>query len=121
MDNNNKLGTLTAKMDALRAKGFSDDEINQILSGGASSPAVKTVEEKEHIEQWNNRVDSVHKYEWIGSLSVIAVIAVIGLSAHHFDLSYKEVSSLILVIGICVAIAAYYQTSRIKEFFKKRS
>lgn len=117
MDNNNALNTLTAKMDALRAKGFSDDEINQILSGGASSPAVKTEEEKEYIEQWNKRVDNVHKYEWLAG-GAFVVFVVIPLFA--FDLSIKEG---MLLIGTAVAIGfvfSFYQTNRIKEFFKKR-
>ena len=116
MDNHTNLDTLTAKMDALRAKGFNDDEINQLLAGGASTPAVKTEEDKEYIEQWNERVDSVHKYEWLAG----CVVALFVLPLFVFDLSTQAAYTLIISGVVLMAAFAFFQTSRIKEFFKKR-
>ena len=117
MDNHTNLDTLTAKMDALRAKGFNDDEINQLLAGGASTPAVKTEEDKEYIEQWNERVDSVHKYEWAGFIGG-AILFVPFIATIHSNPTFALYWFGFICVGI--AVLSYTQTSRIKEFFKKR-
>lgn len=120
MDNKNNLSSLTAKMDALRAKGFSDDDINQILSGGASSPAVKTEEEKEYIEQWNERVDSVHKYEWFMGVVISLFIGFLATGLYIGLLTGPVLVSLIIGLVVVVLFFSFIQTNRIKEFFKKR-
>ncbi|MCD9496905.1 hypothetical protein [Photobacterium carnosum] len=127
--------SLTAKINALRDKGFSDDEIDQLLASSASSEPVKAspfnmaeiVNNGSSIEEWNKQVDETEKlyinteafsvlFIGIGMISVILLVR--GFIDFHIAVS----------IGIlCIALVALVQVfsapkyrEKIKFFVKKR-
>ena len=84
--------SLTAKINALRDKGFSDDEIDQLLASPASSEPVKAspfnmaemVNNGSSIEEWNKQVDETEKlYINTEAFSVLFIGAsmIIGIEA----------------------------------------
>lgn len=127
--------SLTAKIDLLRKKGLSDDEIDQLLASSASSEPVKAspfnmaeiVNNGSSIEEWNKQVDETEKlyinteafsvlFIGIGMISVILLVR--GFIDFHIAVS----------IGIlCIALVALVQVfsapkyrEKIKFFVKKR-
>ena len=88
--------SLTAKIDLLRKKGLSDDEIDQLLASPASSEPVKAspfnmdemVNNGSSIEEWNKQIDDTEKLyintEAFSVLFIGASIITIILSLRGF-------------------------------------
>ena len=132
-----ELTSLTAKMDALRAKGFSDEEINTLLSPVAvvaqPNPLPLTDGDKAYAEQWNENVETIienNKKGWIPfiTLMIVAWLPTVFslLSDNPFDNKFKDIAPYwtlgcyALLFG-GVLIFNYKQVDRAKFFFKKRA
>ncbi|HIF9078224.1 TPA: hypothetical protein ACX6NV_003111 [Photobacterium damselae] len=128
-----KLGTLTAKIDALRAKGFSDDEINQLLSSQAQAEVPESPFNIGEIfnngaskEEWNQQVDEAEQLYikqaaiFIGCLGVGMVS--IGFGGYLIPWDWVNIIvSISLGAGILsLAIFAPKNREKIKFFIKKR-
>ena len=138
--------SLTAKINALRDKGFSDDEIDQLLASPASSESVKAspfnmaeiVNNGSSIEEWNKQVDETEKlYINSNAWSVLVIgigmiIFILGFKG-YFDTGYEmadRVNGIIITCGgfaLCVAIVIFIDViympkyrEKIKFFVKKR-
>ena len=127
--------SLTAKINALRDKGFSDDEIDQLLASPASSEPVKAspfnmaemVNNGSSIEEWNKQVDDTEKLyinssAWnvlfIGIGMITVILLVRGFIEFHIA-SVIIVASLIAPFLIDVFFMPKYR-EKIKFFVKKR-
>jgi ABC-type transport system involved in cytochrome bd biosynthesis fused ATPase/permease subunit len=127
--------SLTAKINALRDKGFSDDEIDQLLASPASSEPVKAspfnmaemVNNGSSIEEWNKQVDETEKlyinteafsvlFIGIGMISVILLVR--GFIEFHMAVSIG-IMCIVLVFLVQVFSAPKYR-EKIKFFVKKR-
>ena len=127
--------SLTAKINALREKGFSDDEIDQLLASPASSEPVKAspfnmaemVNNGSSIEEWNKQVDETEKlyinteafsvlFIGIGMISVILLVR--GFIEFHMAVSIG-IMCIVLVFLVQVFSAPKYR-EKIKFFVKKR-
>ena len=127
--------SLTAKINALRDKGFSDDEIDQLLASPASSESVKAspfnmaemVNNGSSIEEWNKQVDETEKlYINTEAFSVLFI----GIAMVINILNFKGyLSDILATTGsiICIALVALVQVfsapkyrEKIKFFVKKR-
>jgi hypothetical protein len=130
------LTSLTAKMDALRAKGFSDEEINTLLSpvtvAAQPNPLPLSEDDKAYAEQWNESIDTIiesDKKTWIPFviLMIVAWLPTLFslLSDNPFDNKFKDIAPY-WTIGCYVflfggaLIFNYKQVDRAKFFFKKR-
>ncbi|MBF7101102.1 hypothetical protein [Photobacterium damselae] len=129
-----KLGTLTAKIDALRAKGFSDDEINQLLSSQAQAEVPESPFNIGEIfnngtskEEWNQQVDETEQLYikqmaiFIGCLGIGFLSA--GLAANKVISSDLAQIIFVISLGMCVLVWAYFapkNREKIKFFIKKR-
>ncbi|MGR5283546.1 hypothetical protein [Photobacterium damselae] len=128
-----KLGTLTAKIDALRAKGFSDDEINQLLSSQAQAEVPESPFNIGEIfnngaskEEWNQQVDETEQlYIKQGAIFIcflgLAMLTV-GIGRYFISLDVAKVISTIW-LGFAVVSLAYFapkNREKIKFFIKKR-
>ena len=138
--------SLTAKIDLLRKKGLSDDEIDQLLASPASSESVKAspfnmaemVNNGSSIEEWNKQVDETEKlYINSNAWSVLVIgigmiIFILGFKG-YFDTGYEmadRVNGIIITCGgfaLCVAIVIFIDViympkyrEKIKFFVKKR-
>jgi hypothetical protein len=138
--------SLTAKIDLLRKKGLSDDEIDQLLASPASSEPVKAspfnmaemVNNGSSIEEWNKQVDETEKlYINSNAWSVLVIgigmiIFILGFKG-YFDTGYEmadRVNGIIITCGgfaLCVAIVIFIDViympkyrEKIKFFVKKR-
>ena len=127
--------SLTAKIDLLRKKGLSDDEIDQLLASPASSEPVKAspfnmaemVNNGSSIEEWNKQVDETEKL-YINTEAFIVMF--IGIAMIFFILGIRGVIEfytgitigiLSMVIGFMVDV--FYMPKyreKIKFFVKKR-
>ncbi|HIF9325779.1 TPA: hypothetical protein ACX6RQ_003385 [Photobacterium damselae] len=128
-----KLGTLTAKIDALRAKGFSDDEINQLLSSAMPAEASESPFNIGEIfnngaskEEWNQQVDETEQLYikqgaiFIGCLGVCMITGIIGDRVMP-EMWAELISTISLGAGILsLAIFAPKNREKIKFFIKKR-
>ena len=127
--------SLTAKINALREKGFSDDEIDQLLASPASSEPVKAspfnmaemVNNGSSIEEWNKQVDETEKLyinsnAWsvlfIGVGIIIVILMVRGFIEFHIA-GAGIILSLIMVFIADVFYMPKYR-EKIKFFVKKR-
>ena len=127
--------SLTAKIDLLRKKGLSDDEIDQLLASPASSEPVKAspfnmaemVNNGSSIEEWNKQVDDTEKLyinpsAWnvlfIGIGMITVILLVRGFIEFHIA-SVIIVASLIAPFLIDVFFMPKYR-EKIKFFVKKR-
>ncbi|HIF9274928.1 hypothetical protein [Photobacterium damselae] len=128
-----KLGTLTAKIDALRAKGFSDDEINQLLSSQAQAEVPESPFNIGEIfnngaskEEWNQQVDEAEQLYikqmaiFIGCIGVGMIAAGLGGYLIPYDLGQII---FVISLGVGVLVWAYFapkNREKIKFFIKKR-
>ncbi|KAB1180899.1 hypothetical protein [Photobacterium damselae] len=128
-----KLGTLTAKIDALRAKGFSDDEINQLLSSQAQAEVPESPFNIGEIfnnsaskEEWNQQVDDTEQLYikqgaiFIGFMGIGMITK--GVGGYFMPDMWVELISTIS-LGICICSLAFFapkNREKIKFFIKKR-
>ncbi|PSW91285.1 hypothetical protein [Photobacterium iliopiscarium] len=138
--------SLTAKIDLLRKKGLSDDEIDQLLASPASSESVKAspfnmaemVNNGSSIEEWNKQVDDTEKL-YINSnawgvlfFGIGIVIFILGFKG-YFDTGYEMAdringmvitgSGIALSIFMVFIVNVFYMPKyreKIKFFVKKR-
>lgn len=123
-----ELTSLTAKMDALRAKGFSDEEINALLSpvAVAAQPNLLplTDGDKAYAEQWNENIEETARTSW-----KVFFIVLVGMFITAFPLFIARMDPsfavpwfiggfIVLFVGIICA--SYQQEQRVKLFLKKR-
>lgn len=125
-----KLETLTGKMDALRAKGFSDEEINALLSH-AHSDNHDTLgglfNNGASAEEWNEQVDNAEKLylkqTGIGVGFLIAGLLAVALSDYDIIPQDWGIIGLFLGMGGGWITMAYYapkNREQFKFFIKKR-
>ena len=131
-----ELTSLTAKMDALRAKGFSDEEINALLSpvAVAAQPNLLPLSEndKAYAEQWNENIETIIENDKKGWIPFILLL--VGwiphllslLSGDPFNSPFDSIYSTYWLL-CCYALffwivfgSMYKQVDRAKFFFKKR-
>lgn len=127
--------SLTAKIDLLRKKGLSDDEIDQLLASPASSEPVKAspfnmaemVNNGSSVEEWNKQVDETEKL-YINTSAFIVLFLGIGMiigilgvrQIIDFELSFIIMCITVFVsILISNGVAPKYR-EKIKFFVKKR-
>ena len=127
--------SLTAKINALRDKGFSDDEIDQLLASPASSESVKAspfnmaemVNNGSSIEEWNKQVDETEKLYinteafsvlFIGIAMIIAILYIRGFINSTIGITCVIIS-LVFAALVQVFSAPKYR-EKIKFFVKKR-
>ena len=127
--------SLTAKIDLLRKKGLSDDEIDQLLASPASSEPVKAspfnmaemVNNGSSVEEWNKQVDETEKL-YINTSAFIVLFLGIGMiigilgvrQIIDFELSFIIMCITVFVsILISNGVAPKYR-EKIKFFAKKR-
>ncbi|HIF9334040.1 TPA: hypothetical protein ACX6RM_002300 [Photobacterium damselae] len=128
-----KLGTLTAKIDALRAKGFSDDEINQLLSSQAQAEVPESPFNIGEIfnngaskEEWNQQVDEAEQLYIKQAAIFIGCLGFGMISVGFSDYLYpREWARVILAASLgagilSLAIFAPKNREKIKFFIKKR-
>ena len=122
-----ELTSLTAKMDALRAKGFSDEEINALLSPVAvaaqPNPLPLTEDDKAYAEQWNESIEETARTSWKVFFSVLAIIVMMGYPLFtQMDDSFAVPWFFFWFIfaGIGIVYTNYQQEQRVKLFLKKR-
>ncbi|MGR6831170.1 hypothetical protein [Aliivibrio wodanis] len=124
-----ELTSLTAKMDALRAKGFSDEDINTLLSPVAvaaqPNPLPLSENDKAYAEQWNENIEETARTSWkVFFFGILAIIITIwpllfgGVENVEFAIQWGFVCIVISFIGI--TYIGYKQEQRVKFFFKKR-
>ncbi|GEK15906.1 hypothetical protein [Aliivibrio fischeri] len=123
-----ELSSLTAKMDALREKGFSDEEINALLSPVLAAPSHSlplSEEDRAYAEQWNENIETIidkDKKTWIpfALLLIIGWIPKVFSDNPHSDFStYWLVGCYVLLFGGAF-VFNYKQVGRAKFFLKKR-
>lgn len=105
-----KLETLTGKIDALRAKGFSDEEINALLNHSQTEVPESPFNIGEIFnngaskDEWNKKVDEtegIYVAQGLIMVSLFAVIAVI-LNLIEYDIVTASVGTW--VVFLCVSI-----------------
>ncbi len=128
-----KTMTLAAKVDALRAKGFSDEEIENLMAPPAQATSDTPFNIGEifnngaSVDEWNQKVDETERLEIsVGSYMVL----VLGIGAIAVILAVKgyltiEVATAIGVGNILIAflVMTFFmpkQRELIKFFVKKR-
>ncbi|KAB1176898.1 hypothetical protein F6477_16300 [Photobacterium damselae subsp. damselae] len=129
-----KLGTLTAKIDALRAKGFSDDEINQLLSSSMPAEAPESPFNIGEIfnngaskEEWNQQVDETEQlYIKQGAIFValigFGIISVILCVKGYYSIE-TGMTIAVIVFTLLFLVSTYFmpkEREKIKFFIKKR-
>lgn len=122
-----ELTSLTAKMDALRAKGFSDEEINALLSpvAVAAQPNLLPLSEndKAYAEQWNENIEETARTSWkfffiaLG-IMFITIYPTIAEMDDSFAVPWFFGGFILLAVG--TIYTNYQQEQRVKFFFKKR-
>ncbi|HIF9507388.1 TPA: hypothetical protein ACX6SZ_003845 [Photobacterium damselae] len=128
-----KTMTLAAKVDALRAKGFSDEEIENLMAPSAQATSDSPFNIGEifnngaSAEEWNQKVDETEK---LGILQGSYIILAIGIGAISMILSFKgyiseELLMIIFVSDILISflVMTFFmpkQRELIKFFVKKR-
>ena len=130
--------SLTAKINALRDKGFSDDEIDQLLASPASSESVKAspfnmaemVNNGSSIEEWNKQVDETEKlYINTEAFSVLfigiaMVINILNFKGYLSDILATTGSIICIALVALVALVQVFSApkyrEKIKFFVKKR-
>ena len=127
--------SLTAKIDLLRKKGLSDDEIDQLLASPASSEPVKAspfnmtemVNNGSSIEEWNKQVDETEKLyintEAFSVLFIGASIITIILSLRGF-IEFNIAAPIYVICLVLTALVHVFSApkyrEKIKFFVKKR-
>ncbi|MEC6833626.1 hypothetical protein VXS06_17820 [Photobacterium toruni] len=127
--------SLTAKIDLLRKKGLSDDEIDQLLASPASSESVKAspfnmaemVNNGSSIEEWNKQVDETEKLYinteafsvlFIGMAIISVILLVRGFIEFHTAISIGIIC--FVSIALVQVFSAPKYREKIKFFVKKR-
>ena len=127
--------SLTAKINALRDKGFSDDEIDQLLASPASSEPVKAspfnmaemVNNGSSIEEWNKQVDETEKLyinsnAW--SVLFIGIAMIVGIlgTKDYFGPAITMSGIILCIVAVFIidVINAPKYREKIKFFVKKR-
>lgn len=123
--------TLTEKIDALREKGFSDEEINQLLSSPEKKESPFNIGDifnnGASAEEWNQQVDETEKLYinteafsvlFIGMAMISVILLVRGFIEFHIAVSIF-IMCIVLVFLIQVFSAPKYR-EKIKFFVKKR-
>ena len=127
--------SLTAKIDLLRKKGLSDDEIDQLLASPASSEPVKAspfnmaemVNNGSSIEEWNKQVDETEKLYinteafsvlFIGSGMIIGILFLRGFIA--FNIAIPSMMMCLVFAALVQVFSAPKYREKIKFFVKKR-
>ena len=123
-----ELSSLTAKMDALRARGFSDEEINTLLSpvGVAAQPNLLplTDGDKAYAEQWNENIEETARTSWkfffiaLGIMFITIYPLFIARMDDSFAVPWFIGGFILLAVG--TIYTNYQQEQRVKFFFKKR-
>ena len=127
--------SLTAKIDLLRKKGLSDDEIDQLLASPASSESVKAspfnmaemVNNGSSIEEWNKQVDDTEKL-YINSSAWSVLFIGIGIILIILGVRGFIEFNIVFMGGILSFLAAFMvdvfympqYREKIKFFVKKR-
>jgi hypothetical protein len=127
--------SLTAKIDLLRKKGLSDDEIDQLLASPASSEPVKAspfnmaemVNNGSSIEEWNKQIDDTEKLyintEAFSVLFIGASIITIILSLRGF-IEFNIAAPIYVICLVLTALVHVFSApkyrEKIKFFVKKR-
>lgn len=125
-----KLETLTGKIDALRAKGFSDEEINALLNHSQSDNQDSLgglFNNGASAEEWNEQVDNAEKLHLkqtgIGVGSLLAGMIALSLGSNDIiPMDWGLIGGFLGMGGIWVTIAYYAPKNReqFKFFIKKR-
>ncbi|MGR5312239.1 hypothetical protein C5F63_13165 [Photobacterium damselae subsp. damselae] len=129
-----KLGTLTAKIDALRAKGFSDDEINQLLSSSMPAEAPESPFNIGEIfnncaskDEWNQQVDDTEQlYIKQGSYCLLfiglgMIAGILGIKGYYpFEVGFSLVVACIVINFLVITYFMPKEREKIKFFIKKR-
>ena len=127
--------SLTAKIDLLRKKGLSDDEIDQLLASPASSEPVKAspfnmaeiVNNGSLIEEWNKQVDETEKLyinsnAWgvlfFGITMISMILMVRGFIDFHIAMSIFIICFVLIALVMVFSAPKYRE--KIKFFVKKR-
>ncbi|MCD9524179.1 hypothetical protein GLP14_15305 [Photobacterium carnosum] len=127
--------SLTAKIDLLRKKGLSDDEIDQLLASPASSEPVKAspfnmaelVNNGSSIEEWNKQVDETEKLYinteafsvlFIGMAIISVILLVRGFIDFHIAISIGVICFTLTALVQVFSAPKYRE--KIKFFVKKR-
>ena len=127
--------SLTAKIDLLRKKGLSDDEIDQLLASPASSESVKAspfnmaeiVNNGSLIEEWNKQVDETEKLyinsnAWgvlfFGITMISMILMVRGFIDFHIAMSIFIICFVLIALVMVFSAPKYRE--KIKFFVKKR-
>ena len=125
--------SLTAKIDLLRKKGLSDDEIDQLLASPASSESVKAspfnmaemVNNGSSIEEWNKQVDETEKLyinsnAWSVLFIGVGIIIVILMVRGFIEFHIAGAGIILSLIMVFIADVFYMPKYREKiKFFVK--
>lgn len=123
-----ELTSLTAKMDALRAKGFSDEEINAFLSPVAvaaqPNPLPLSKDDKAYAEQWNENIEETARTSWIAFFTILVFAFIIIAPSLILDVGSSFAATWFLcgfsIMFVGILYFSYQQEQRVKFFFKKR-
>lgn len=125
-----KLETLTGKIDALRAKGFSDEEINALLNHSQSDNQDSLgglFNNGASAEEWNEQVDNAEKLylkqTGIGVGSLLAGMIAFSLGTNEIiPLEWGIIGTFLGMGGGWITMAYYAPKNReqFKFFIKKR-
>ncbi|HIF9106459.1 TPA: hypothetical protein ACX6QA_003441 [Photobacterium damselae] len=128
-----KTMTLAAKVDALRAKGFSDEEIENLMAPSAQATSDTPFNIGEifnngaSAEEWNQNVDETEKLHILeSSYMVFAIgIAFITLILMFNQVLNEFIGSTIFIINLSIAllVSTWFMPKyreKMKFFVKKR-
>jgi hypothetical protein len=122
-----ELTSLTAKMDALRAKGFSDEEINTLLSPVAveAQPNLLplTDGDKAYAEQWNENIEETARTSWkifFSGLFIMAIMMYPTLAKMDDFFAVPWFFFWFIILAVGIVYTNYKQEQRVKFFLKKR-
>ncbi len=126
-----ELSSLTAKMDALREKGFSDEEINALLSPVSATPSHSlplSEEDKAYAEQWNENIEETARTSWKAFFFLLLGMLITALPLIDAAINKTMVRSGggywfiigFVILSIVIIYTNYKQEQRVKFFFKKR-
>lgn len=122
-----ELTSLTAKMDALRAKGFSDEEINALLSPVAvaaqPNPLPLTDGDKAYAEQWNESIEEAARTSWKAFFAILVFAFIIAYPTFIADMDSSFAAPWFLcgfaIMFVGILYFSYQQEQRVKFFLKK--
>ncbi|PSW80322.1 hypothetical protein [Photobacterium damselae] len=125
-----KLETLTGKIDALRAKEFSDEEINALLNHSQSDHQDSLgglFNNGATKDEWNEQVDNAEKLylkqTGVGVASLLAGLIAFSLGSNDIiPMDWGVIGLFLGMGGIWITMAYYAPKNReqFKFFIKKR-